>query len=120
MCLYFNGIQITRSIFKLLITGIWVMRALAFSQEIHRPHLARCSPIVRILGHPNDLKCAGMLQVITEMFSNGATVLEIFLLEEAIHQGHGASRRRVLLIDGPALYDLGSDSVKISRAHPQP
>ena len=90
------------------------MGALALSQEIHGPHLARCSPVIRVLGHSHNFECAWMFQVIAEVFSNGVSILEIFLFEEVIHQGHGACCWRVLLIDGPAFHDLGADRVKIA------
>ena len=111
MSLHFNGIQITRAVFKLLVTGIRIMGALALSQEIHRPHLAGCSPVIRVLSYSHNLKYAGMFQVVTEVLSNGMAILEILFLKEAIHQGHGARRGRVLLIDSPAFNNLGADRV---------
>src|SRR5579864_4523139 len=120
MRLDFNCIQVTRAVLKLLVTRIRIMCALALSQEIHGSHLAGCSPVIRVLSHSHNLKCARMFQVITEMLSNGLAILEIFFLKEVIHQRYGARRGRVLLIDGPAFNDLGATGVEIAWADAQP
>src|SRR5579871_784356 len=120
MSLYFNGIQVTRAVLKLLVTRIRIMGTLALSQEIHGAHLAGCSPVIRVLSYAHNLKCARMFQVVTEMLSNGAAILEIFFLKEAIHQRHSARGWRILLIDSAAFNNLGADCVEIAGAHAQP
>src|SRR6185312_3732593 len=120
MRLYFNCIQITRTIFKLLVAWIGVMGALTLGQKIHGAHFARGSPVICVLGHSHDLERAGVFQVITEMLANGLAIFEIFFLKEAIYQGDGACCRSILLIDRAAFHNLGSDGVKVAGAYPQP
>src|SRR4029077_1240817 len=85
-------------------------------QEVHGTHLARGAPVIRVFGHSNNLKCTRMFKVVTEVFANGVTILEILLLKEAIYQGDRARPRRVLFVAGPAFDNFGTDGVKVFRA----
>ena len=90
--LNFNCIQILRPVLKLLISRIVAVDTLSLREKVHRAHLLRRSPIMGVFGHTYDFKVSGMLHIVAEMLADRVAILEVFLLEEAIHDRNIAGR----------------------------
>ena len=119
-CLNFNCVQILRPVLKFLIARIVAYERSAPAQKIHRAHLLRRSPIVRVFCHTDDFKVSGMLHIVAEVLADRVAVLEVLFLEEPIHHRDIARGWRVLLVLGAAFYDLRPDGVEVMRAGAQP
>src|ERR1700733_5776775 len=115
-----DRIEILRSVLKLLITRLVAMNLLPLGEKVHRTHLLRRSPIVRVFGNTYDFKISGMLHIIAEVLADGVPVLEIFLLKEPVYDRDVACAGRILLVISAALDNLRPDAFEIPRACPQP
>ena len=54
------------------------MNGLPLCEEIHRAHLLRRPPIMRVFCHTDDFKIPRMLHIVAEVLADGVAVFEIF------------------------------------------